>query len=200
LHYWYCTVPCSLHFRFTLSSINHVPLLPPNPFLLPPTTLPPPPSHHHHPRTYRIPSPWSVCVNCFLSISRSFVSFRIAGVVDLTCFPIGIEVFLSISKSILFKILRLTGPHAMEAQSQHNPSSALPSLCRSCCRPAGHCKHQIHVTRPWEPAGPRQLHCCCWRIRLNQVASLHCMAVRMRVCWQARRKALRQRPWASCIA
>jgi hypothetical protein len=36
----------------------------------------------------------SVCVNCFLSISRSLVSFRIAGVFDFTCFPIRIEVFL----------------------------------------------------------------------------------------------------------
>jgi hypothetical protein len=38
----------------------------------------------------------SVCVNCFLSISRSLVSFRIAGVFDFTCFPIRIEVFLAL--------------------------------------------------------------------------------------------------------
>jgi hypothetical protein len=42
----------------------------------------------------------SVCVNCFLSISRSLVSFRIAGVFDFTCFPIGIEVFLALVNQV----------------------------------------------------------------------------------------------------
>jgi hypothetical protein len=110
-------LPCSLHgtIRFRPKLHRSRPLLPPTQSLtihsllsralitlpnatraylslLPPSLfIPPSPSSNLLNSFSR-----SVCVNCFLSISRSLVSFRIAGVFDFTCFPIRIEVFLAV--------------------------------------------------------------------------------------------------------
>lgn len=83
------------HNRTTAQPHLHLLTLPTTTYFFPPS----PPTLHP---TIIILDPsrdllcWSVCVNCFLSISRSLVSFRIAGVFDFTCFPIRSRVFLTL--------------------------------------------------------------------------------------------------------